>query len=692
MSRSSKESAAYLVASVAVVAAALGTLATSSAEDVETALLMVTAVIGGLVCFDIAMERKVDAFGPWLLLSLAPIVKTVPTVWQKLRSDSGANFERYEHIGTLGYGLLVMAAVALLARPAPRLGSGPAWFSRLVISGSALTIGLSGAAVAYRYDPAFESTAIARVLETATWTVVGGLAAAIAIVAGHVRMPTRALTGVLVVSAAVTAVLAYTAAGNQLDRGWFALLFAGFALSGSLSDADFGLRMWRDRQSNVGVVVAVVAGTVGAAAAIAARGDKLAWSGAWVVLGALAMAMFALAMLFRPSVPRQAEEDLDEFTWGSEEFEREIRTEDTGFIDVRSEAARLAEEKQRALSSLQSAPAFTTGAVEAPVPVPSAPPAEPVAVPAANVASVPAQQADAPAEPVAAIPGPPAAYISASPVPQGETDPSMPAPAPVPAPPMPVPPVEPMPVAPSQPVPDPPVPVAAPAHTPSHPTPAATGLDVPRLPAQHGAMMAASAEPAEGLSGASAIAEARAAAAVREAPSNQRHALAPVDQAHNFDPSTGLLSASGLQLALKNAFAVPRPAGHVTLALFTIRDLDALEERYGRLAAAAVTRAVAGRVQALLPDGTSARFGRSAYAIVLIGDRTDVAATVQELTQVLLQLRAPVEGGSLGDKIDVVAGMAQCYDNESVATFVARANEGLAKAVHTPTPTFVAMP
>lgn len=243
-----------------------------------------------------------------------------------------------------------------------------------------------------------------------------------------------------------------------------------------------------------------------------------------------------------------------------------------------------------------------------------------------------------------------------------------------------MPPVEPAdaPPTPTPSLPDPPVPVA--------------GLDVPRLPAQHGAGAAASVEPADGLSGVSAIAEARAAAAVREAPSNQRHALAPVDQAHNFDPSTGLLSASGLQLALRNAFVLSRPAGHVTLALFTIRDLDALEERYGRLAAAAVTRAVAGRVQALLPDGTSARFGRSAYAIILIGDRTDVAATVQELAQVLLQLRAPVEGGSLGDKIDVVAGMAQCYANESVATFVARANEGLAKAVHTPTPTFVAMP
>ena len=56
------------------------------------------------------------------------------------------------------------------------------------------------------------------------------------------------------------------------------------------------------------------------------------------------------------------------------------------------------------------------------------------------------------------------------------------------------------------------------------------------------------------------------------------------------------------------------------------------------------------------------------------------------------EIAGPVEGRTLGDKIDVVASMAQCYENENVAEFVTRANAGLARAVQTEEPTFVAMP
>ena len=188
------------------------------------------------------------------------------------------------------------------------------------------------------------------------------------------------------------------------------------------------------------------------------------------------------------------------------------------------------------------------------------------------------------------------------------------------------------------------------------------------------------------------MASAEAAAAVRTAPPVQRHSLAPLAQAHHFDPSTGLLSAAGLQHAISRAFDVQRQAGHVTMLMFMIRDLDQIERDHGRLASAAVTREVAERIGSLLPDGTGARFARSAYAVVFVGDRSNVAETTQWLARVLLQLRAPVEGGSLGDKIDVVAGMAQCYESEDAAQFVKRANLGLARAVHLPEPTLVAMP
>ncbi len=196
----------------------------------------------------------------------------------------------------------------------------------------------------------------------------------------------------------------------------------------------------------------------------------------------------------------------------------------------------------------------------------------------------------------------------------------------------------------------------------------------------------------ESLSDRSIVASAQAAAAVRTAPSAQRHSLAPLAQAHHFDPSTGLLSAAGLQHAIERAFDVPRQAGHVTIMMFTIRDLGRIEDEQGRLASAAVTREVAKRVNALLPGGSGARFAQAAYAVVFVGDQSDANETIQRLAQVLVQLSAPVEGASLGAKMDVVAGMAQCYESEDAAQFVKRANLGLARAMQSLEPTLVAMP
>jgi len=194
------------------------------------------------------------------------------------------------------------------------------------------------------------------------------------------------------------------------------------------------------------------------------------------------------------------------------------------------------------------------------------------------------------------------------------------------------------------------------------------------------------------LSDKSLVTDAQAAAAVRTAPQAQRHSLAPIAQAHHFDPSTGLLSAAGLQYALVRAFDVPRRAGHVTMLMFTIRELDQIEKEHGRLASASVTREVAERVHALLSSGSGARFSRASYAVVFVGDHANAHETTQWLARVLLKLRAPVEGGTFGDKIDVVAGMAQCYESEDAANFVKRATDGLARAERLAEPTLVAMP
>jgi len=133
-------------------------------------------------------------------------------------------------------------------------------------------------------------------------------------------------------------------------------------------------------------------------------------------------------------------------------------------------------------------------------------------------------------------------------------------------------------------------------------------------------------------------------------------------------------------------------AGSLTVMMLTIRDLDEIEATHGRLSAAAVTREVAHRLQTLLPDGTSARFARAAYAVVFVDIDEAPNQTVQRLARSLKRMRLPVADSGSSSEIDVVAGMAQCYEGEDAASFIRRGNYGLAKAVKSPEPSFVAMP
>lgn len=593
--------------------AAVGVL--FSAGELEVTLLMVTAVIAGLVCFDACMNRRVDAFGPWLLLSLAPILKTVPDVWFELRSGTGVLFERYDHAGTLLFGACVFGAVALVSRPSPTLGRSVAGFDAAVILGSATVGGLSGASVAFLLDTGFGSPTAGRLFETPTWFVLAGILAAVVVAASHTPQMPFALSGVLAASTVTSALLAVSVAGRDIDRGWWALIFAALAASAVADRGVLGSTTDRTRRSNAPVVVTLIVGLVAAASAIAARSDRTAWAPGWALLGLMSLAMFALAMASKP---------LEE----QGQTPKASGPLDIGFDDDR----RARRARARALTTLDlgigdaQLPAVPTGdsapaAASAPLAASNLPP---VAVPA-------------PAEPVSRD-HVPAAQVAESPTPDPENPDS------------------------------------------------GTVARIQPESAQVG-----SAAPA-GLSDASLVASAKAAAAVRNAPAAQRHSLAPLAQAHHFDPSTGLLSAAGLQHALARAFDVPRRAGHVTMLMFTIRDLDQIEKEHGRLASAAVTREVADRVSALLPNGDGARFARAAYAVIFVGDRSNTHETTQWLARVLLQLRAPVEGGSLGDKIDVVAGMAQCYESEDAASFVKRANSGLARAVQLVEPTLVAMP
>jgi len=570
-------------AAAAAILAALGALVTTG--DLEATLLMGAAVISGLVCLDASMDPRLRAFGPWLLLSLAPVLKTVPDVWFELRIDSGVLFERYDHAGSLLFGVCVLGAMVILARPAGVLGASAARFDTAVILGSATTGALAGVSVAFLFDVGFGSVAVGRLLETSTWFVLAGILAAAVVAASHAQHMPVALSGVCATGAATSVLLALSVAGRDLDRGWWAFLFAALAASAALGGGDLGSRLARDRRSAAPVVVVLVVGPIAAACAIVARSDRTAWSPGWALLGCMSISMFGLAL---------ASKSIDE----QGEAQTASDPPDRGLDDVR----RARRERARALEALDQSfdevGALTRGTSGS----------------GAGNAGGNRPENTVPSAAVA-----------------GSTD--------------------------AKPVVERPTPVISPP-----------------------------------LSDKSMVTEAQAAAAVRTAPQAQRHSLAPIAQAHHFDPSTGLLSAAGLQHALVRAFDVPRRAGHVTMLMFTIRDLDQIDKEHGRLASAAVTREVAERVHALLSSGSGARFSRASYAVVFVGDHANAHETTQWLARVLLKLRAPVEGGTFGDKIDVVAGMAQCYENEDAANFVKRATDGLARAERLAEPTLVAMP
>ena len=676
-----RERVVYLVAAVVVVLAAFGALVTGEdLRDLELTLIMLAAVVAGLVCFDTAMEHRLSSFAPWLLLSLAPAAKTVPTVWQELRAESGASFERYDHAGSLLFALLVLAAVTILARPSAALGAAVGLFDRLVIFASAIVAALAGASVAFLFDRDFGSVAAGRILETPTWFCIGGILAAVVVAASRSHSLPPALMGVLATAGASVVLLATSVAGTDADRGWWAVVFAGLTLSAALTSGKLGSVEDRMRPTNAPVAVALATGVVAATTAIAARSDSTSWGPGWAVLGLVSLATFALAMLSKPiAEQRQAVAAARLADPGS--------LPDIGLPD----GPRAARAKARAMARLQEAPVerSTLEPVQRDASAAPGPPLAPTASSGGDRDVTPGATVPIAADPAPAAQSPGASAVTAqAPTPQPAT------PAPQPMAPQPAAPapqtVAPQPAAPApqtvapQPAAPAPQPVAP---QPTAPAPQPVTHSPPASPAP--AQPATSTVP---LSGAGIVASAQAAAAVRTARSADRHSLAPLDQAHHFDPSTGLLSAAGLQHALARAFDVPRRAAHVSIMMFMIRDLDTIERTHGRLASAAVTREVAERVRTLLPDGTGARFARSAYAVVFIGDMSDSTATVQRLARTLLDLRAPVEGGSLGDKIDVVAGMAQCYEREDAAQFIQRANAGLARAVQSPEPTFVAMP
>lgn len=641
VSRSRTERVIHIVAAAGAVVAAIA--AVLLGDDVEMFLVMLAAVVAGLLCFDTAMEPNWRSFTPWLFLSIAPVVRVAPVVWSDLQTEESSVDERFDHLGILLFGLCVLAAVYWVSRPARRLGRHGAIYDTVVLVGSAVTLGLAGTSVAFLYDSDFGSETVARLIESSTWTVVGALLAAIVLAASRPVRMTPALGGVLISASAATGLMAYTVSGSTVDIGWWALLFACFAISAGLfQSSDLGQRPARSRRTSAGVVVAVLMGLGAAAAAISARSDSspAAWGPGWWTLGGASLVMLALAMASRP-VEEQRLDDAAEGDTAGESAQDLVAMfgPDAGAETRLASVFGADSEAEARLASMLSTPRALSASGLDDVPQPSAEPVSPVE-PVSSAEPV------SPAEPVS----------SAEPVSP-------------------------------QPVSYEPTAFSAAAEV-SQPAVAQPSGIVPE--AENFASLIPDSNPASG------------AAETQQPPPSAPAAPAdpvvdPIGQAHHIDPSTGLLSAAGLQHVLAEKFAAPRPGGQLTLMMFMIRDLDDIERTHGRLASAAVTRTIAQRIPRLIPHGRGARFARSAYAIILEGDQGDRKALVQHLAQVLLQLRAPIDGdhldeGLLGERIDVVAGMAQAYAGEPAVDFVKRANFGLARAAKTVEPTLVAMP
>ena len=680
-------------AAAITVIAAIAALLLSDNGDLEVVMLMVGAVAAGLLAFDTAMDRRRKSFAPWMLLSLAPIAKAVPTVWVQVRPADGLLVERYDRAGSLLFGACVFGAIALLARPSRRFGSSTKRFVVAVIAGTAITGALAGASVAFSYDPKLGSVNAGRLLETPTWFVLSGLLAATVIATSQAKKLSFSLTGTLATGAATAAALAFSVVGRDVGLGWWIALFAGFAVSAV--DGKLIGRSTRGRQSSVATVVALIVGLIAAASAISARSDRVAWAPGWALLAIASLAMFALAMASKPA------DRASRTSQTVDDPEAQARAMATLQMDPRLDAALTPESSVEEFADQlhgrrRRQPVNPESASSATSRSPAGTGFDDVAA-AASAESLEQRSSQAP-PPEPAIPEPQFAVDESQPEwAQSVVDESQSEWA--------------------QSVVDESQSVESQSEwaesvvDESQSVESQFAVDESQSvesqsvwaqalagdePATPEKLAVVDEQPSDGSPAQppteTAEAPIPAAASVGNAPLPPRPTRAPVDQAHHFDPSTGLLSAAGLQRALNQAFAVPRQAGHVTMLMFMIRDIDRIEQQHGRLASAAVTREVADRIAALLPQGTGARFARSGYAIVFVADLSNVDQTTQWLARVLLKLRAPVEGGSLGDKIDVVAGMAQCYEGEDVVPFIARANQGLVRAAQLPEPTLVVMP
>ena len=194
---------------------------------------------------------------------------------------------------------------------------------------------------------------------------------------------------------------------------------------------------------------------------------------------------------------------------------------------------------------------------------------------------------------------------------------------------------------------------------------------------------------------AEAVAEPVADVVAEPVPAPQTETVpAPVQQlaAADTDPATSLASGPYLQSEILTAFATPPTNDSVAILMVAVRNLEVLENQHGRVASAALLRALAGRFRSAMPNATTARFASNAFAALIVDNDASLQQLIDSSTAVLLELLEPVGIGATVVEVDVAASLAQSKPGEDAQAFVNRANTGLQRAVHTPDPSLVAMP
>lgn len=251
---------------IVVVAGVSAVAAIFAHGEVEVALVLVATVLCSLTCFEAALDRQRDLVVPWLLLSVAPLGKTVAVVFSELQADA-ADLAPHDELGTVVFALAVLGAVVAMARPAAVLGQAVATYDAAIAVGVALAVCLAGTMDTFVADGGGASGGDGSLTRSYGWFAVGGLAAACAIAASHPRRisPTRAafLSFAVVIGAVSSASVLGAAVPRDVWAVVYLLVTALAAFGGAL-----GTRRERDRFSLV--VPSVAIATAGAAPALAA--------------------------------------------------------------------------------------------------------------------------------------------------------------------------------------------------------------------------------------------------------------------------------------------------------------------------------------------------------------------------------------------------------------------------------------